>query len=286
MRALPQVRGHGRFATLINQAFLKAGALPSMIVPMRGGHRILLDARAPMQARVAYSGRYDDRLIDFLRRLLPAGGVVLDVGANIGLYSIPLALEAMAKNGRLFSFEPLPANAMRLQENLALNGVEAFAEVHQIALSARGEQSFLVLREDFIGGALTGNTSVLRADPADEAFSRIPIRLERLDDLVPKLGLTRIDIIKADIEGHEYLFLEGARQTIRRFRPLVQIEINRWYTQRCGVDVNEVIPALLPDRYRLFEITTGKMRPIQSLKEVSDVSDAYAVPEEAVSRIA
>src|SRR3954451_12911592 len=95
-RTLPEVRGRGRVAVALSSLLMKAGADPIVKGTMAGGHLMRLDCRVPLHCWAFFSGRYDDRKIGVLRSLMRPGGIALDVGANIGFYTVPLAIQAKA----------------------------------------------------------------------------------------------------------------------------------------------------------------------------------------------
>ena len=133
--------------------------------------------------------------------------MAVDVGGNVGFWAVPLARRA-----QVHAFEPVPSNAARIRDNAALNDVRRTLTVHEVALSDAPAQLTLSLREDFQRGAGTGNAAVV-IDASDDVFASIEVVADTLDHQVARLGLTRLDVMKVDIEGHEDLALEGARET-------------------------------------------------------------------------
>ena len=284
MQRLPRVKGYMRTAVAMNRLFLKAGASPTFQTDMKLGHRLIVDARGP-QSVAAFTGKYDDSQIRCLQALLPVGGVILDVGANIGYYTFPLALMAKQKNARVVAFEPFPKNCERLRANIDLNGLASYVDLQPFALSSEAGTAMLALREDFSEGGEVGNASIVHDKQIDGEFKQVPITLVRLDDIWPTLGLNRLDLIKADIEGLEDLFLQGARQTLERFRPIIQMEINRSFYESRGVDIEVAVPAALPSGHRFFRMNGAeRFVPISDLSVFRDVAnpfdEAFAAPEE------
>lgn len=107
----------------------------------------------------------------------------------------------------------------------------------EVAVSDRAGVASLTLREDFVGGAETGNAAVEIAAGTDDGLVRISVPAVRLDDLLERpCGGPDVSVIKVDIEGHEDRFLAGCRRTLAHCRPVVFIEWNRVYYQRRGVD--------------------------------------------------
>lgn len=139
---------------------------------------------------------------------IPRGGVVVDVGANIGLLMLGVARAAWP--ARYIAAEPSPMARAALSMNAATNGVAGF-ELIPCALGREtgevrfNERDFLAGSHRCDGGALT-----------------VPVRT--LDDVADDLALDRLDLLKIDVEGMEADVLEGAADTLRRFRPTVVVE--------------------------------------------------------------
>jgi len=138
-----------------------------------------------------------------------AGDVVLDCGANVGVYTRH-ALQAGA--ALVVAIEPAPPSLECLRRNLA-----AEVAAGRVIICPKGvwdREDWLTL---YIDPQNTAAASFLNQDPKARAVERVP--LTTIDTLVSELGLERVDFIKMDIEGAEPNALRGAAQTIRRFRP-------------------------------------------------------------------
>jgi FkbM family methyltransferase len=270
----------------LNRAFLAAGAAPVSTGRMRLGHRLRLDLRSGTEWFAYYTGEFDDRRITTAQRLLHGrGGAVVDAGANIGFWSVPLARHLAGTAGRLFAVEPVPVNASRLRENLRLNGVGDVADVFEVALSDRPGRIRLALREDFADdGAATGNAAVVIADGGDSRYDTVDVEAVRLDDLLARHGDPLVHLIKADLEGHEDRFLAGATATLRRCRPIVVIEWNEIYYRRRGVDASAAVSGLLAEHdYRCLRFSAGTWMTTTRFASPRPVDDVLLVPDEKVA---
>ncbi|MBV8777617.1 MAG: FkbM family methyltransferase [Alphaproteobacteria bacterium] len=139
----------------------------------------------------------------------PAGGVAIDIGANLGEWAVPLA-RAVGRAGHVLCCEPNPEVAAALRKTLAINNL-AQARVLPVAVS----------RSDGAGH--------LRIDAHDSGQSRladsgISVALRTLDAVVAESALKRVDLLKIDVEGHEAAVLDGAARTLRELRPAVIFE--------------------------------------------------------------
>lgn len=235
LRHAPEIPGRGRIAGIINRCFPAEAARSIVTAQMRLHYEMLLDLRSSSEFLAYYTSDYDTETLRVILRLIRPGWIVLDVGANIGFWTVPLA-RALHECGRLHAFEPVQANFKRLTHNVVNNGLKGIVDLHPIGLSDRQAHVWISLREDFVAGATTGNAAI--ADDSDaQHFAREEIKLVPLDGrLFKSFGAERLDFIKVDIEGHEDRFLAGANEVIRHFRPIIYMEINDYYYKLRGLD--------------------------------------------------
>jgi FkbM family methyltransferase len=209
----------------------------------------------------------------------------VDAGANIGLWTVPLARHLAPLGGHVVAVEPIPANAARLRENLSLNGLDAVVDVHEVAVSDRAGTAALSLREDFRGGAATGNAAIVIDDGTDSAFRTIVVPTVPLDTLLATA--TRVDFVKADLEGHEDRFLAGAADTLGRCRPVIVCEWNRVYYTRRGVDPTAAVSDLLDSLdYRCLRHTPGGWSASRDMFSPEPLDDLVLTPGERVAEVA
>ncbi len=161
---------------------------------------------------VRTGGRYADDLCAFLGQVVPADGVVVDVGANIGALSSLAA--RLAPRGRVHAFEPAPQSAEYARRNAAANGL-ANLSVEQVALSDREGEVAFAANPDYPAGAHLG-----------DGDGAVLVRSTTLDAWARDAGLARLDLVKIDVEGAEPMVLVGARATVARLRPTLVVECN------------------------------------------------------------
>jgi FkbM family methyltransferase len=137
---------------------------------------------------------------------VPAGGTVYDLGGNVGYYTLISAVRA-GPRGRVFAFEPLPRNLEFLRRHLALNKVE---NVTVVAAAVSDRSGTVRFEED-------ASTSKGRIGEG----GGLEVRSVALDDWVGPEGHPAPDLLKIDIEGAEYLALQGARGVLARTHPLI-----------------------------------------------------------------
>lgn len=203
---------------------------------------------------VAVLGERDPDVMRFLRQWLRPGSVVLDVGANVGTYAIPLA-RIVGPAGRVIAFEPNRPTRACLRHNLRLNRV-ANAVVVPCAVGARTGRQALV-----VTGANAGEVHLA---PGATDRETIPVRVTTLDTEAARLGITTVDYIKLDIEGYELAALHGATQILRDSpRLVVQTEIVAAHLRRYGFAIADLVAFFRQYGYQPFACSAdGIMRPI------------------------
>ncbi len=182
----------------------------------------------------------DMKTLDGLAR---SAEVVLDVGANIGLYSLMMARRN--PSARVISLEPNPQAFERLAHHVRANLTTNITPLNIAAGRCPGELDLYV--------AETGDTgkSSLQARHGLDVSTTVDV--VPIDDLVKTLAVKAVDLIKIDVEGFEPEVLLGARSTIEKFRPALFIEFTpRWYMDRRAL-AREAIDLLVGLGYVLFD---------------------------------
>jgi FkbM family methyltransferase len=122
------------------------------------------------------------------------GDVVVDLGANIGFFTLSVA--GVRRGLRCYCFEPASATRSRLSRNVELNHLTEFVQIHPFAVG--GERGKIELKS----GVSSIHTSLLNNDQIGE-ISGEPVEVISLDDALQRTGETKIDLLKIDIEGAE-----------------------------------------------------------------------------------
>lgn len=139
---------------------------------------------------------------DLLSKLQP-DDIVYDIGANIGLYTC--LIENSLTDGRVFAFEPHPATVARLEENIALNGLDAV--VYQYALSNTCGEAELLPDDGELGSGehtLVNNTTI----------NTMTVRTTPGDNLIEEEKLPKPNVLKIDVEGQELDVIRGLKQAL------------------------------------------------------------------------
>jgi FkbM family methyltransferase len=167
-------------------------------------------------ALVAATGTHEYVEERFVEHLLRPDDAVIDVGANIGFYAIPIAASGVS----VWAFEPDERSVAVLIENLAQNGVLGHAKVERLALS------------DFDGIArFTSDLDVMNrlVSDGEQRPGVVEVEVRRLDSIAGSapFSLERLTLIKVDAEGYDEAVLRGSTAVLRAYQPTVLVETNR-----------------------------------------------------------
>lgn len=191
-------------------------------------------------------------LTAFLSSHLMAEDVFYDVGANFGFYSF--LAEAILSKGEVHAFEPNP----RIYHYLAHNAAHSHVVAQQLALSnMKGDVTFFDTVDDSSGGSLIRDT-----EKAETAYADTTVPATTLDAYVATHRPP--SVIKIDVEGAEQLVLEGAVETLKKYRPVVILEV--WGGERGETHHAAAIRFLLNVGYTPHRIDKqGDITPVSSI---------------------
>ena len=149
-------------------------------------------------------GRYEEENIDVLFSFLKDDTVFLDIGANIGFFTLKLS-KRLGPRGRVYAFEPHPVLYKLLHRNVYVNGLNRVVSCFQVALSDENTTATLQYPVGHLGGGRLGSGEIAGHTPVEAD-------VRRLDDLLaPDF---RCDVVKIDVEGHEISVLNGMKQIV------------------------------------------------------------------------
>lgn len=194
------------------------------------GHAII-EGDTYLSAEIEREGRLDVQsardLLHPLRQHIPAGGVVVDVGASLGDTAATFA-EMVGVGGIVHVYEPQFDSFTCLLHNLGLSELSAHnTRCHCLALGDRDRRVTFEIDTNNIGAS--------RLVPVPNATPDAAI-VTTLDRNMEACGVDRLDFLKIDAEGWEPLILDGAVATITKFRPAMLIEVNDWPLGKMGFD--------------------------------------------------
>jgi len=164
--------------------------------------------------------------IDFISEIKLGGGVFLDIGANVGIFS----LIASQTFDEVFSFEPNPETYKILENNIKIN-LNKNITAYNIGLSNQNSTMELYVNPLNNGGAsLNKFNQKITQEGVGYDWDKVDVQVGILDDIFI-LKNKRIDLIKIDVEGHELLVLKGALNLISTYTPIIYAEVAKDYSK-------------------------------------------------------
>jgi len=209
---------------------------------------------------------YEPGVTAVIERVLSPGMTFVDIGANIGYFSV-LASKKVANTGKVFAIEPYPYNIKLIQQNIALNQCDN-VDVLPFALSkTKGFLSY----DDSAGNS--GNVGDLDSNFAKLLKSTI-VYCMPLDELID--SATKVDLIKMDIEGAEYLALQGMQRIISEHAPIIISEISDEFLKRVSsVSLSEYLALLLGCEKYSIAVIKSPEEIITCGRDIQKVVDIY-----------
>ena len=195
------------------------------------GIEYVLDLSDWIQLNLYVLGRYEADDLRLMAQYLKTDSVFLDVGANIGLFS--LNASNIIKTGEILAFEPMSKNFDKLTEHIKRNNIKSI-KAFKKAVSDR--HSLLTIYTD-ANDKNNGMASVY----GDTEAGHERVEAVCLDDFLMAQGISRLDFIKIDIEGYELPALHGLKNTIMRHHPIILIEIDDNILKRTPFNSEDIL---------------------------------------------
>lgn len=248
----------------------KCADLPEVCL-VRDGSLFVTCPRLPLGWHVTFFGSYEPELREIMRVVLPAGGVAIDVGANVGWHTLLMA-RLVGPRGRVLAIEANPSIRNELARNIAINRL-AHVDVIPYAVAASDTTlNFYAPSADHPDSA--SGHFLSDADIRSGAI-RVPAR--PLDPIVAERKLERVDLIKIDVEGFEWPTLTGGEQTISSFRPPILFEFDAAYAGRGGATASTLFEFFRSHDYRVYAVGRD-WAELVDLSTWPDCANIFALP--------
>jgi FkbM family methyltransferase len=207
----------------------------------------------PANVGIGIQGFSEKHVTDYFKSHIKPGMTVVDIGANIGYYTLLFA-RLVGQKGRVYAFEPEPTNIRYLKHNLELNDCDNVILIEK-AVSNRCGTTQLFLSPDNPGGHALSPAAGEKA---------VDVGVVTLDSV---LGDREVDFIKMDIEGHEYFAIQGMRRLLSRSRATrLVMEYSPPMLREGDVDAQKMLKLLAETGFHFFSI--GRMMVSLSLESL------------------
>ena len=226
-----------------------------VIKELDGKLRLFVDTSDVVIGWGIIRGKYELDELDFVRRTIAPGQTVLDIGANIGLFTITMA-SLTGPTGKVFAFEPLEDLATLLARSVAENNFTDRVVLERVAVSDKAGSAQLISasKTTNAGGAYLNAGTV---PPGHEANQ---VKLITLDTYPVRRP---VHFIKIDVEGAELLAFRGAKELLKEDRPLILSELHPDQLLRVsGCTAGEFVAEMEGYNYKCHELKGSELVPL------------------------
>ena len=243
----------------------------SVAVPFVGNTRLLVDKGMTGATGNIYTGLHEFEDMAFLLHLLRKEDLFVDIGANVGSYTV---LAAGAVGAECISIEPVPSTFAHLVDNIHLNHINENVSLHNIGVGRE------TTRLRFSAACGPGNHVITEGETETEW---VEVQVRRLDDVV---GEGRPVLIKIDVEGFETEVLAGAENVLRNESLLAVIMELNGSGKRYGCDDETIHQSMLALGFKPFSYSPFQRELIETRSNAKHSDNVIygRNPEEAIHR--
>jgi FkbM family methyltransferase len=231
---------------------------PAIVVVRRGGVTWSLDLKEGIDLAIYSLGGFEVRTLRRYSQWIKEGDVVLDIGANVGAHTLPLA-RLVGSQGRVISFEPTLYAFTKQVTNIRLNpDLAGRISAHQMMLMASDSDPL----PDSIYSSWPLESAIdLHGEHHGRLMDTSGAVRGTLDGFARSTGLEKIDFIKLDVDGNENDVLAGARETLGKSKPRIMLELAPYVYGDAPYRFEELLDSLWGMGYEISEMASGKALP-------------------------
>ncbi|MEV7146311.1 FkbM family methyltransferase [Streptomyces sp. NPDC093084] len=221
------------------------------VVETRSGARFAVDTQDLIQRYLYLFGVWEPHMTHWLRGRLAPGDCFVDVGANIGVFSV-LASGLVGERGRVVAVEASPVFHRRLEQQSALNGCRNIRAVNAAVSDVRRTLTFVLASSANMGA----NSIVPWDGPAESSFDIEAVPLPEL--LLPR-EIATARVVKIDVEGAEGAVVRGLAPLLERLRPDAEItvEVTPDRMARLGDSAEDLLRTMTDAGYHVYRLANG-----------------------------
>ncbi len=229
----------------------------------RSGLNWELDLKEGIDFSIWLLGSFEPTTVAAYSRYLKPGSIVLDIGANIGAHTLPMA-RLVGDMGKVVSFEPTVYAFKKLCENVSANPV--LANRIQCVQAMLIDDDLGQARDHLYSSWPLGREQDVHQLHMGKLMPTDGARAATLDTLVGELRLERVDLIKLDIDGFEPRMFRGASRVLKRWHPPIIMELAPYVLEEEGSSLAELIEILATNSYSLRQLDGVSRLPMDSEK--------------------
>lgn len=213
---------------------------------------------------------FEPSLVSLVRKYLSKNDNFLDLGSNIGYFSL-IASNIVKENGTVYAFEPMPPTIERLKANIALNKINNIQIIKKAASNKSGIVRFKTPSDKIRNSGRSSMRTI------EENFIELDVEMVAIDSMLD--DIKKIRLIKMDIEGAEALALEGMAGLISRDRPVIIMELSDLFLKQMNSSSLAVLNILTNHSYKMFRIQDSITELTPEMNLFEKQYDILCVPE-------
>lgn len=232
----------------------------------------VVDCRSDLFKRILMDKQYESSLVKLVLKYLDEGRDVIDVGANIGFYTILFAKRTKKGGAKVLAIEPTLNALERLYKNVQRNNVMDKVVVFEGAVSdyiGKGQIKTLNGKEEYSTLGCWKHPSVKNENP-----TTYEIEISTIDNLISRYSL-KPGFMKIDVEGLEYSVLNGSKTTMETMRPVILSELSDCLLKENGSSSLETINFIKSFDYIIVDAETPEIKP-----EIKEFTNILCIPKE------
>jgi FkbM family methyltransferase len=230
---------------------VESGSLIVKIPAFQGSFE--MDFRSHLLKRVLTVKKFETDIVELVKKHIDPQKDVLDIGANVGFYTVLFA-KIINRDNKVLAVEPAPLVLEYLRRNIERNGCTKSVLIFEgVAANVKGDSQINIIpgMEEF-----SSIGKIVHPYVTGKKSMSLEVKGDTVDNLVRDFGL-RPGFIKIDVEGAEYLVLEGAINTIQTHRPTIVFELSEIMLSSCGTKPQIVFQLLQNLGYRWLPTSDG-----------------------------
>lgn len=241
---------------------------------VRDGITYDLDLSQGIDFAIYLANVYERQTRAALRRLVSPGSLVLDIGANIGAHTLPLARQ-VGPEGRVLAFEPTDFAFRKLSRNLELNP--------DLASRVTAHHCFLTATDaDQVPAAIYSSWPLehqagLHAKHLGREMRTEAAKARSVDSVLAQLGGRPVQLVKLDVDGFECDVLRGARNMLSTMRPVFVMEIAPYVLVERGASLDEMLSFFVPNGYKFYDERTEQPLPSTAPELLRMIGDGAGI---------
>jgi FkbM family methyltransferase len=217
----------------------------------------VMDCRSSTFKRLVLENAYESRIVEHCIDRINRQRDVLDIGANIGLFTVLFAKLLTEGGGTVLSIEPTRGALARLRENIALNAVQNVRVFEGAATNRPGQVTVKTVegREEYSTLGAMEHPSITTVPHSEEVVAAATV-----DELVRRFSIDP-GFVKVDVEGAEHLVFEGAKEVLGKSRPVIIAELSDYLLRKNGSSAAQVIALLRGSGYQVVDAMEPEIPP-------------------------